>query len=1005
MFTIRLKTKLVILTICFTLLFNTFVIAECVMMAMIAKKGHYVSWVDSCEGNWNDPYDFFNFLQDWSPYQDDGYGVIYYPENGSFFFNKNNYYDPYNQAWYKTNQDPDEDWHINYTWYGDPNLHYQWIDDEPLIIAKSIIMNNETEASIVLGHDRDAVEDPQGNIRNGNHPHWQELNGKFYSLEHNGNISDLMQQFYEGIQIINPEWFQNHESNWEGDSLGPNAWIDSELYFHYILSNIEAVGDDVIQGIYNALSNPSVNIINEWQSANFILSDGIALYAYRRTFEFRNLEYQEFEDFWSIKTQFDAGISLSENDLAIISPYGDIEIINLENPPEFYSGTISQNKTWSSDGIITGDILVPEGITLNINANVSFVSHNTFTIHGTVNLLENSSLNLKHSTVVIIEDSGILFLDWGSTITGSTPTTYEATPPGQQPGGEDAIPGDRIIAKNGGIITTNDDIENIGAEITIGSGLPEGEECMWDGILIQNPSVDENYWFVNCDISWIRKLSIENVGFSSKNTANLMLYQTDFHNSGQIVARDGHLLYIHGSEDSMCYIQENTPIPITAYESPVDISYCWIGGVEEDDGLENGGGIYLYDSASPLSIIENTNIMYNGDDGLMIDCVAFEEFNNNSIENNTGFGMFCYSGTEFTGEDPFYNISICNNAYAEYAGWQSTFIMNDPYESIWVEDTDYGSGLDQYLLMDILWDTYNKVDISGTNLTLNDLPHLYPPDSSAWTFSEEESEEKLMLYSASTDIGNEDYTSAEQTLQQIISDYYLTEEAGIAVYYLYHLEKLTDQDFNELITYLENLTPESDTPLEKAIENVITKSYMKEKEYFTAIDRLETIITNSQIPDEVIAAMIDEGYCYLELSEEELKASPSNCTVRTSTLEKYQAMVNELKHSFSFYNEEPDHETTPASGNILSLGNFPNPFKIDTRISFTLASASDVTITIYNVKGQRVKQLMKSQIHAGSHTVTWNGMNSNNVESAPGIYFYKIRAGGDSIVKKMFLIK
>ena len=1001
----NLVLVLTLLLACIVLMPGKGYAEDCDMMAIIAKKGNSISWIDSTATNWDDPYDFFQFLYDCS-WNDDGYGIVYYdtygllPEIQYPDITGNEpieFYDISDQAWYVIQA-------ANYYPYNNCS-----IEDipAPYNSAKYHITDDDNNVGIVMGHVR------TGTSGRGSHP-FQLLcdtdgdgEDETYTFEHNGFVGTLMQTFYDRTEQLYPGWFSNYPSNWEGDPNSIADWIDSELYFHYIVANIKAAGGDIIQGIYDALSY--VNIIGGYYTANFVLSDGFTVYAYRRTTlsgNNYNLEYKEHFNFWSIKTQQDDGIPLTPNDLAIISPYGDIEIINLVAPPIFVYGTISQNTTWNSNVLITDDIIIPEGVTLNIDAEATFVSHSTFTINGTVNLQDDSEFNINHSSKVLIENNGLLFLDWGSTITAVTPTTYEATPPGHQTGGEHAIPGDRIIAQNGGRITTNDDYLNPGAEITIGSGLPEGDERIWDGILIRNPSADDNYWFVNCDISWISKLSIENVGLSSKNTASLKLYQTNFHHSGQIVARDGHLLYIHGAEDNMCYIQENSPIPITAYESPVDISYCWVGGIEEDDGLENGGGIYLYDSAGENSIINNCNFMYNNSDGVKINGVAFDEFNNNNIENNSRFGMLCYPGTIF---DYYYfnENTLRDNGFAEYAGWQATFRMDNPNANITIEDGDYGSGPDQYLLMDILWDGVNPVDISGTypSITIDDLPHLFPSDPDAWTFGGDVSDERLMLYSASSDMSNENYTAAEQTLQQIIVDYPLTQEAGIAVYYLYHLENITDQDFPGLRNYLENISVVENTPLDKTVEKIITKSYVKDKDYLTAIDRLENIINNSQIPDEVISAMIDEGYCYMELSDEGEKGLPISCTVRTSTLDEYQAKVRELESQFSFYSEEQDPNTTHVYGNIVMLSNYPNPFNPTTTISFDLASESDVIITVYNIKGQKVTTLTDNHFENGSHTVTWNGKDSNNRSVASGIYFFKITAGKSSAMKKMLLLK
>ena len=645
------------------------------------------------------------------------------------------------------------------------------------------------------------------------------------------------------------------------------------------------------------------------------------------------------------------------------------------------------------------------------NANINVLNGSDLNLNGIQNPITiGAELHLDNISSVTIDGTGSeLFLDWGSTITGCTPTTYETTPPGQPVGGEEPIPGDRIIAQNGGIITTKrQQLYYPGATvITISSS----SGALWDGIFIKNPSDQAFYWFVNCDIKEIRKLSIENIG-ESRNTAYLNLYLTDFQDAGQIVVRDGHELSIQGEEGDLCYFQNNLVIPICAYESHVNLNYVHIGGTDEEPELGNGGGIYLYDSATPLSIINNCNFMYNNYNGVQLNGVAFDEFTNNCIMENTGFGMMCYPSTEFIGFNPFNEITLTDNSYAEYVGWESTFRMENPNANITVVDGNYGSGSDQYLLMNLDWNGETPVDIRGTypSIDADDLPHLFPhPDPAlfppAWIFGGDVSDERLMLYSASSDMGNGNYTTAEQTLQQIIVDYPLTREAGIAVYYLYHLENITDQDFPVLRNYLENISVVTDTPLEAAAEKIITKSYVKDKDYITAIDRFENTINNSQIPDEVIMAMIDEGYCYMELSDEGERGLPDNCTVKTATLDEYQAKVRELESQFSFYPKKQDSNTTPVTGNIVMLSNYPNPFNPTTTISFDIANESDVSITVYNIKGQKVKKLINDQLTAGEHSVIWNGKDNNNKNVASGIYFYKISAGKSSAIKKMLLLK
>jgi hypothetical protein len=79
--------------------------------------------------------------------------------------------------------------------------------------------------------------------------------------------------------------------------------------------------------------------------------------------------------------------------------------------------------------------------------------------------------------------------------------------------------------------------------------------------------------------------------------------------------------------------------------------------------------------------------------------------------------------------------------------------------------------------------------------------------------------------------------------------------------------------------------------------------------------------------------------------------------------------------------------------------NYPNPFNPNTVIEMSLPVASDYTLTVYNIAGQRVYQEEGSG-EAG--TVTFN---LNLKDFGSGIYFYKADAGNFSATKKMILLK
>jgi len=83
----------------------------------------------------------------------------------------------------------------------------------------------------------------------------------------------------------------------------------------------------------------------------------------------------------------------------------------------------------------------------------------------------------------------------------------------------------------------------------------------------------------------------------------------------------------------------------------------------------------------------------------------------------------------------------------------------------------------------------------------------------------------------------------------------------------------------------------------------------------------------------------------------------------------------------------------------FSVRNYPNPFNPSTAIEMALPVASNWTVSVYNVAGQKVFET-SGYNEAGTHQVEWNA-----TAQASGIYFYKVDAGKFSATKKMVLLK
>lgn len=135
---------------------------------------------------------------------------------------------------------------------------------------------------------------------------------------------------------------------------------------------------------------------------------------------------------------------------------------------------------------------------------------------------------------------------------------------------------------------------------------------------------------------------------------------------------------------------------------------------------------------------------------------------------------------------------------------------------------------------------------------------------------------------------------------------------------------------------------------------------------------------------------LEEGYSY---------------TVRIQAVSSYGVYSDfSLKTTFSLCDKEKTgrevalNNKLPTSFSLFQ--NHPNPFNTVTTITYSLPNDTHVKLIVYNICGQKVKELQNRVIESGTHSVTWDawGMPS-------GAYFYTLMIDGIVESKKMLLVK
>jgi hypothetical protein len=83
----------------------------------------------------------------------------------------------------------------------------------------------------------------------------------------------------------------------------------------------------------------------------------------------------------------------------------------------------------------------------------------------------------------------------------------------------------------------------------------------------------------------------------------------------------------------------------------------------------------------------------------------------------------------------------------------------------------------------------------------------------------------------------------------------------------------------------------------------------------------------------------------------------------------------------------------------------PNPFRDQATIAFDLPEERRVEMSVYDLRGERVRLLMDQTMPAGRHRLTWAGIGDDGRRLPPGVYWVKTRAGDRGDVRKIVLVK
>src|SRR5262245_10540612 len=93
-----------------------------------------------------------------------------------------------------------------------------------------------------------------------------------------------------------------------------------------------------------------------------------------------------------------------------------------------------------------------------------------------------------------------------------------------------------------------------------------------------------------------------------------------------------------------------------------------------------------------------------------------------------------------------------------------------------------------------------------------------------------------------------------------------------------------------------------------------------------------------------------------------------------------------------------------GGANPARLRVVPNPFRSTADLRFTLAAASRVRVSVCDLAGRHVRELLDAPLPAGEHALAWDGRTGEGARARPGTYFAVVREGDRVVARRLVLL-
>ena len=100
------------------------------------------------------------------------------------------------------------------------------------------------------------------------------------------------------------------------------------------------------------------------------------------------------------------------------------------------------------------------------------------------------------------------------------------------------------------------------------------------------------------------------------------------------------------------------------------------------------------------------------------------------------------------------------------------------------------------------------------------------------------------------------------------------------------------------------------------------------------------------------------------------------------------------------------NDEQPSLPNAFTVSNnYPNPFNPSTTINISLPNQTELVVSVFDISGRLITELVNNDHPAGTYSVTWNGLSKSGMELPTGIYFLEVKTNQNRHIQKLAFIK